>query len=216
MLDSEIARTATIAAMPIAIPRPESAARSLRAERPTAPTRRTSRGASRSVRAPSCGPLRVELDDAVAKLDAPRQRLGELTLVRDHDHGRPRAIQRAEERDDALTGLRVEVPRRLVGEQDARSPDHRPRHGDPLALAAGQLVGPVAEAVREPDLVERLLGACPALAERQAGVEQAVGDVVGADRPSSRKNCWNTNPMARAEAPRASGRRARTPDARRS
>ena len=38
--------------------------------------------------------------------------------------------------------------------------------------------GPVPEAVREPDLVERLLGARPALAERQAGVEQAVGDVV--------------------------------------
>ena len=47
LLDSEIARTATIAAIPIAIPSAESAARSRRAWRPTAPTRRTSRGGSR-------------------------------------------------------------------------------------------------------------------------------------------------------------------------
>ena len=45
--ESEMPSTATIAAMPMAMPRPESAARSRRVRRPMLPTRRRSRGCSR-------------------------------------------------------------------------------------------------------------------------------------------------------------------------
>ena len=203
LLDSEIASTATIAAIPIAIPRPESAARSLRAERPTAPTRRTSRGASGSVRAPSRRRLRVELDEAVAELDASRQRLGELALVRDHDDRRPRAIQLAEERDDTPAGTACRGSPSARRRTGCGPPDDGPGDGDTLALAAGQLVGPVVKAVREPDVVERLLGARPALAERQAGVERPSATLSSAERPSSRKNCWKRNRSRAPGAPRA-------------
>ena len=74
--------------------------------------------------------------------------------------------------------LAVEVAGRLVGEDDRRLADQRPRHRHPLALAAGELGGAVALAVGEADPGQRRGGAAAALAGRHAGVEQPVGDVV--------------------------------------
>ena len=45
------------------------------------------------------------------------------------------------------TVARVEVTRRLVGEQDRRPSDQRTRNGDPLLLATGELRGIVIEAM---------------------------------------------------------------------
>ena len=57
--------------------------------------------------------------------------------------------------------------------------DHGAGDGDPLPLAAGELVRPVVEAVAEADPLQRAaaarVGARPG---RTPGVEQAVGDVV--------------------------------------
>ena len=50
---------------------------------------------------------------------------------------------------------RVEVARRLVGEQSAGSRDERARDRDALLLAAGELARLVVEAVAEPDALER-------------------------------------------------------------
>jgi hypothetical protein len=53
--ESEMPRTATIAAIPIAMPRAERAARSRRVRRPIEPDRSTSAGASRLGRRVLCG-----------------------------------------------------------------------------------------------------------------------------------------------------------------
>ena len=50
-----------------------------------------------------------------------------------------------------LRRLAVEVARRLVGQDDPGPVDQRPRNGDPLALAAAQLVRPVIQPRPEPD-----------------------------------------------------------------
>ena len=50
-------------------------------------------------------------------------------------------VEVADEREDLVAGLRVEIAGRLVGEQDRRIDRQRARDGDALALAARQLVG---------------------------------------------------------------------------
>ena len=74
--------------------------------------------------------------------------------------------------------VRVEVPRRLVGEHDRGPPEHGARDRDALALAARERVRVVAEAVREPDAVERLARPLAPRRGIDAAVEQAARDVV--------------------------------------
>jgi hypothetical protein len=60
--------------------------------------------------------------------------------------------------DDAGAGGGVEVAGRLVGEQQARLHGEGARDGDALLLAAGQMLGIMAEALRKPDARQHLLG----------------------------------------------------------
>ena len=63
----------------------------------------------------------------------------------------------AEQVDDVAPGLAVERRGRLVGEDDARTAGERPRDGDPLFLAAGQLGDPgVAPESAESDRMQQL------------------------------------------------------------
>ena len=72
----------------------------------------------------------------------------------------------AEDPHDLLRCRRVEIARRLVGEQDRRPIDERAGDGDALALAAGQLVGPVLHAIAELHALEGFDGARAALGRR--------------------------------------------------
>jgi hypothetical protein len=66
--------------------------------------------------------------------------------VRHHDDRLAElADRRAQEPEYLGAAGRVEVAGRLVGEDNVRPGDQRPRAGDPLLLAAGQLAGPVPE-----------------------------------------------------------------------
>ena len=49
----------------------------------------------------------------------------------------------------------IQVPRRLVADDERRLPDERPRKGDPLAFAARQLGRPMVQAVLQPDLLQQ-------------------------------------------------------------
>ena len=60
---------------------------------------------------------------------------------------------------DLFAGLAVQVPCRLVGEQDSRLLDQRSGDAYALLLAAGELGGLVVGAVAESDAVERLQSA---------------------------------------------------------
>ena len=55
----------------------------------------------------------------------------------------PASCSRSNTRHDLDAGLRVEIPGRLVGEQNRGVVDERAGDRDALALAAGELVGPV-------------------------------------------------------------------------
>src|SRR5262249_61472488 len=79
---------------------------------------------------------------------------------------------------DRLPGRAVEVPGRLVGKHDRRSPDQRASDRDALALAARELRRPRREPIAEADPGQRLRRALTPLERRDAGVEQAVGDAL--------------------------------------
>ena len=62
--------------------------------------------------------------------------------------------QRADHRDHFVSGVRIEVGGRLVGDQQARLLDQRAGNRHTLALAAGKFVGPVLGAVGQSDTFE--------------------------------------------------------------
>src|ERR671927_372505 len=76
----------------------------------------------------------------------------EGSVVRgDERAGARLAAEREEEAADLFARARVEVPRRLVGEDEARARDEGAREGHALLLAAGELARRVAESGAEPD-----------------------------------------------------------------
>src|SRR3954469_25788229 len=92
----------------------------------------------------------LHLDDPLAHL------VDDLVVVGGHDDRRPRAVDPVEQAHDPDTGRRVEVAGRLVCQQDRRPVDEGPGDGDPLLLAAGELVREAALLAREADEVEHL------------------------------------------------------------
>ena len=72
----------------------------------------------------------------------------------------------AQQRVQRVGGLLVEVAGRLVGQQQRRPHDQRPRHRDPLLLAARQHARPVRQPLAETDPPQQLLGARPRLGRR--------------------------------------------------
>ena len=92
----------------------------------------------------------------------------------------PAARQALEEAHDVLGRRRVEVARRLVGQQDRGAVDERARDGHALPLPARELVGPVRHAVAQPDRAERLGRPRAALGPRDARVDERQLDVLEA------------------------------------
>jgi hypothetical protein len=98
--------------------------------------------------------------------------------VGDH-HDRPALlVEPGEELEDLGARAGVEVPGRLVGQQQRRAADQGAGDGDALDLAAGQLARIVVGPVAEPDLVEGLAGPVHPLAAPHAPVQQGRGDVL--------------------------------------
>src|SRR5690606_31869368 len=108
----------------------------------------------------SCGRSGVRDDRAVRETDrAPRAR-GEVWIVRDeHERRAALAVELLEQLDDGLARAGVEVPGRLVGEQDLGLVDERARERDALLLPAGKLGRIMVEPIAEPDAAEQLRGA---------------------------------------------------------
>src|SRR5688572_1843502 len=96
----------------------------------------------------------------------------DVGLVRDDDDGLPVAMQLVEQTQDLDARLRVEVARRLVGEQDRRVRDERARDRHALPLAARKLVRQVIRAILEPHALEHAFRFGFALAETHAAVDQ--------------------------------------------
>jgi hypothetical protein len=76
----------------------------------------------------------------------------------DHEYGLPEAGRRfSEEVENLGSGLRIEVARWLVGQDDVGVFDQGPRNGDSLLLASGELVRPVCPSARKLHEVEQLV-----------------------------------------------------------
>src|SRR5690349_18072548 len=99
-------------------------------------------------------------DRAVAHRDALRSTGREGGVVGRHDdRGAVPLAQPGEEIDHVGARLRVEIPRRLIGENDSRLVRKRTRDRDALLLAARQMRGQMVDPRREADLLEQRTGA---------------------------------------------------------
>ena len=195
-------------------PSAESAARSGRVRSPTAPTPERGRAARAGRRErDSRGhrrrrPCRARRP-AVAHLDPPRQRRGDLAVVGDHDDRRAGRVQLA---SSSMTPAPDGVSRLPVGSSAstiAGSPTSARAIADPLALAAGELRRAVV-AARWPSPTRSSAAArprAPLAPRRTPRVEQAVGDVV--ERRQRRRAGGTAGTRTRSGAPAA-------PDSRRS
>src|SRR5215208_3325624 len=143
-------RTPTIAAVLIAIPSADSAARTGRARSPTLATRSPSFSRKRpplALMAPRPSPPprqsppqgrrdrgRYRTPPGLQHPNLARQLIGEARVMCDHDDGGAGGVELADELHDRCAGGAVEVPGRFVGENDRRMPDESPGDRDPLPL----------------------------------------------------------------------------------
>ena len=84
----------------------------------------------------------------------------------------PAAVELEQQFDDRRRRRRVEVAGRLVGEHERRFTDDRTRDRNPLPFAARHLRWSVMQAMAEPDLLQCLDRALPALAPRAAAIHE--------------------------------------------
>ncbi|MBA2297469.1 MAG: ATP-binding cassette domain-containing protein [Actinobacteria bacterium] len=116
-------------------------------------------------------------DLAVGEEEDPVCDRGRAGLVRDHDRRLAVLVDGvAHQREDLAAGGRVEVARRLVGEEHRRTRDERARDGDALLLAARELGWAMAPAIGEPGRVEQLLE--PLALDPGTGDREREGDVL--------------------------------------
>src|SRR3569832_2427139 len=109
---------------------------------------------------------------------APRM-FGHAHIVRHHHDSRALRIEFAEQLNDLLDGLGVEVARGFVGEQYLRRIHQRTCDGRSLLHAARQFRRPVAGEITEADAREQVACALQALAPREAAIDHGQCDVVG-------------------------------------
>ena len=105
--------------------------------------------------------------------------------------------------EDVAAGARVERAGRLVGEDDLGPGDERAGDRDALLLAAGELGGPVAQAVAEPDAGDDL--ARQARSRRPRASRSGSSMFCATVSAGSRLNAWKTKPT---RSRRSSVRRA--------
>ena len=132
-------------------------------------------------------------DLAVAEEDDPVGPGSEVGVVGDDDRGDP-AVARVEDHlHHGLAVRRVERPRRLVGEEEVALADHGASDRDPLALAAGELIGIVPGPVGEPELLERAtIPASCAFVPQMPSSSSGSATFSAAVRPGRRLKSWKT------------------------
>jgi hypothetical protein len=120
----------------------------------------------------------IALDHAVLEMDLAAGVLGDVVFVGDQDDRLALRRAAAEEREDFLGGLRVEVARGLVGQEDAglltsaRAMAPRAAADRPRARWGG------ASSARQADAGERVLRRQLPLLRRHAGVDHRQLDVL--------------------------------------
>ena len=102
----------------------------------------------------------------------------------------PSLLHAIEQLGDLFAGRAIELSGRLVGQQQHRPIGQRPRDGDPLHLAAGELRRAMVRAMGEADVLQKLGGArTPGFASRR-GLRPAEA------RRSPRPSAWEAERIA--------------------
>ena len=141
----------------------------------------------------------VEDDDVLADL------IGRRQVVRDVDDRDAEVLRQLPQRpEDRRPERGVHHRHRLVGQDHARPQEERPRHHDPLALPAAELVREPPERLlgAEPDRAERVLDQGPGLGPRGRQPEPARRAPPGRGR-RGRRGCRPRRGPGRSPAPRA-------------
>ena len=107
--------------------------------------------------------------------------------MRGHDDRGPGPVDPVEHLHDPDRGGRVDVPRRLVRQQDHGPVHERPGHRDPLLLATGQFIGHPVVLAFQPDQVHHLgddlADEPPGLADHLEGEGDVLVDVLVGQQP---------------------------------
>ena len=127
----------------------------------------------------------------------------------DHDHRLAQIIHAvAQDGQDLLGGVGIQVARGLIGEDHRRSAHQGPGAGHALNLAPRQLGGPVGQAVLEPDRLDDLLETL--LVHLGMGNVQRQGDVLrrtqGGDQVEGLEDEADALPAQPGQAPLAHSR----------
>ena len=122
----------------------------------------------------------------------------ERVVGRHDDRDAELAVEAAEQVEDLVRGRGVELPGRLVGEQDLGAVGQGDRDRHALLLATGHPIRPVVGPIGQADLLEELAGQLPR--GRGAGIpSRTIGRATfsSAVRYGSRfrEVCCQTNPM---------------------
>jgi hypothetical protein len=115
---------------------------------------------------------------AVKHMHYSMRTLGVFFRVSDHDDGRATVRDAREHIHHGFTVGAVKIARRLVGENQLRVCDERARHGDPLLLAAGQLLRLMTGSVREINTLESRGDSLTSLCARHTQVKECDLDVL--------------------------------------
>ena len=87
----------------------------------------------------------------------------DIGFVRNENNCVSALIQIFEKRHDFITGFRIEIAGRLIGQNDGWIVYQGPRDRDALPLTAGKLVRFVVQTITEPNFPQHVRGALPAL-----------------------------------------------------
>ena len=169
--------------MPMAIPSAVSIVRVRRARSPMVPTRERSAARSRlrdDVAAPAHTATAVSSSTTRPSriVDPPGGAGGDLSFMGDQHDRAAAVVQLGQQLDDGAAGAAVEVPRRLIGEDDRGVTDESAGDGDPLALAARQFARNGGRLGRRARQLQRLGGRLQPVPSSDPGVQQAVGHVL--------------------------------------
>jgi hypothetical protein len=114
----------------------------------------------------------------------------------------PLAFRRFEQGDHLFAGVAVEVAGRLIGQNQRRLHDGGAGDRHALALAAGELVGPMVGAVLQAEAGERPGDAGVALPGRNAGQGHRQRDILGGGQARHQMEALENEPDAFAAHPR--------------